>query len=124
MKVIYIRCKACNYRSNPSTEKVCLYCREKLPNYDPMVAQLFTKGYMPITFYGKIRKMFREVYKEKGVNITYTKGAHGNCADIELIGGHYLGSEFFRKIELCGGYVYWLNNYGGRVKMTVRKRRR
>ncbi len=122
MKVIYVKCKACNYKSNPSTEKVCLYCRTKLPFYDPNVSPLFTKGYMPTTFYGRIRKMFREVYKEPYINITYTKSGRGICADIELLSGHYLGSEFFRKIELCGGYVYWLNNYGGRVKMTVRKK--
>ncbi len=124
MKIVYVRCKACTYKSNPSTEKVCLYCRAKLPLYDPQVSPLFTRGYKPITFYGKIRKMFREVYKEKGINITYTKGGRGTCADIELIAGNYLSSEFFRNIELCGGYVYWLNNYDNSVKMTVRKRRR
>ena len=122
MKVLYIRCKACTYKLNPSTEKLCLYCREKLPAYDPKVSPLFTKGYMPVTFYGKIRKLFREVYKEKGINITYSKGSRGTQADIELLVDHYLSASFFRHIELCNGYVYWMNNYGGHAKITVRQR--
>ena len=124
MKVVYVTCKACTYKSNPSTEKTCLYCRTKLPFYDPTVAPLFTKGYMPITFYGKIRKLFREVYKTEGIQISRNRGSRGTCADIELLNGHYLSASFFRHVELCNGYVYWMNYHGEHVKLTVRQRSR
>ena len=122
MKVVYIKCKACTYKLNPSTEKICLYCRAKMPVYDPVISPLFKKGYMPITFYGKIRKMFREVYVTPELNITRSKGSRGTCADIEIPDGRYLSATFFRNITLCNGYVYWVSHHGESVKLTVRQR--
>ncbi len=122
MLIAYSTCKSCNYNFNPSTEKLCLYCRKKMPKFDVKSSQLFTKGYMPLTFYGKIRKMFRELYPEPNINITYSVGSRGRSANIELMSGHFLSDQFFSRVEMCDGRVTWLHNSNDRVEIKVRQK--
>lgn len=121
MKVIYKTCLKCKYRLNPATEKLCLYCREKMPAYNNASDKLFTKGYKPKTFYGRIYKMFTKVYASPHWKINYIYGSFRKSAEIEIERGHYINSVFFDNLELCGGHVISLSNYSDVVRLTIRE---
>jgi len=121
MKVTYRTCHKCKYSLNPTAEKLCLYCREKMPTYDNSAVLLFKKGYIPKTFYGKINKMFTKVYTSPKWEVNYVYGSYRKSAEINITNYSYLSPLFFEKVTQCGGHVYSLSTTGNNTILKLRQ---